>query len=140
MKKTPSQSPESKPAAEPWILVVDDEVMVRQLIETVLLDRGWSVQQTDGADGVMKLLAAAATPPSVMICDVLMPKTDGLELTRRMLAKYPTLDVILISGHLADAAWFPADLGKIRLLRKPFLNEDLVAAVKEALFNQSHLT
>ena len=118
-------------------MVVDDEPMVRQLIETVLVDRGWKVKIADGAESAVKLVAASDTPPVLMICDVLMPRVDGLELTRRMLAKVPQLDVILISGHLADSAWWPDDLGKIRLLKKPFMNQDLVTAVKEALENRS---
>lgn len=118
-------------------MIVDDEPMVRQLIETVLADQGWKVRMAEGADAAMKLVNGSPTPPVLMICDVLMPRTDGLELTRAMLAKIPQLDVILISGHLADSAWWPDDLGKIRLLKKPFLNADLVAAVKEALDNRS---
>ena len=124
------------PGSEPWIMIVDDEPMVRQLIETVLIDRGWNVKTAASADAALKLVNAAAVPPTLMICDVLMPNTDGLELTRLMLGKVPQLDVILISGHLDDSAWWPDDLGKIRLLKKPFLNQDLVSAVQEALDNR----
>jgi DNA-binding NtrC family response regulator len=123
--------------AAPWILIVDDESMILQLIETVLADRGWGVIIANGAESAFAVVNAAPTPPAVMICDVIMPKTDGLELTRRMIAQIPDLSVILISGHLADSAWWPADLGRIRLLKKPFLNEDLVNAVREALFNRN---
>lgn len=114
-------------------MIVDDEPMVRQLIETVLVDRGWKVKTAESADAAVKLVSASPVPPTLMICDVLMPKTDGLELTRMMLGKVPNLDVILISGHLDDSAWWPDDLGKIRLLKKPFLNQDLISAVQEAL-------
>jgi two-component system cell cycle sensor histidine kinase/response regulator CckA len=126
-------APEAKPATPPWILVVDDDLMVRNLMETVLTAEGWKVVLAEGAAAAVKRATDAATPPAVMICDVLMPKTDGLALTRAMLARVPDLKVILISGHLADAAWFPGDLGKLRLLRKPFKNAELVAAVNEAI-------
>lgn len=134
---TESDAPVPKPEGAPWILIVDDESMILQLIETVLADRGWGVKTANGAEAAFAIVNAAATPPAVMICDVIMPKTDGLELTRRMIAQIPDLSVILISGHLADSAWWPADLGRIRLLKKPFLNDDLVHAVREALFNRN---
>ena len=131
----PAQSAGDPLPLTPWILLVDDEPLVRQLIDTVLAGQGWTVKLADGAEAALALLNAATTPPAVMICDVMMPKTDGLELTRRMRARVPHLGVILISGHLADSAWWPADLGQIRLLKKPFLNEELVTAVQEALEN-----
>ena len=123
----------------PWILLVDDEPLVRQLIDTVLADRGWTVRVADGAESALALVNAATTPPSVMICDVMMPKTNGLELTRLLRTRLKNLSVILISGHLEDSAWWPADLGQIHLLKKPFLNEDLVAAVTEALASRRSL-
>ena len=106
------------------------------MVDIVLKEQGWPVKLADGADAALAITAAAATPPALLICDIMMPKTDGLELTRQMLARVPSLNVILISGHLADSAWWPADLGRIRLLKKPFLNAELVAAVKEAIESQ----
>jgi two-component system cell cycle sensor histidine kinase/response regulator CckA len=117
----------------PWILVVDDDHMVRQLMQTVLESEGYGVKCADGATNAVKVVADSVNPPALMVCDVLMPKVDGLELTRRMLAKVPDLKVILISGHLDDAAWFPGDISKLRLLRKPFKNAELITAIKEAL-------
>ncbi|MDB6168797.1 MAG: hybrid sensor histidine kinase/response regulator [Verrucomicrobia bacterium] len=130
-----SEPPDPKPAP-PWILVVDDDLMVREMIETVLADSGWTVKLADGAASALKQVAEAPAPPALMICDVLMPKTDGLELTRRMLARVPDLKVVLISGHLEDTAWFPGDFNRLPLLRKPFKNQELLTAVREALPNE----
>ena len=63
----------------------------------------------------------------------MMPRIDGLELTRRMLTRVPKLKVILISGHLTDLSWWPTDMREHRFLSKPFSNGDLVTAVQEAL-------
>jgi DNA-binding NtrC family response regulator len=140
MPKTPRKPATSTTArdqkpAEPWILVVDDEAMVRRVIDSVLGSRGWPLKLADGAEAAMKLVDESDTPPAVLVCDVLMPKIDGLELTRRLTARVPKLSAILISGHLADSAWWPADMGRIRLLKKPFPNEELISAVEEALEN-----
>jgi DNA-binding NtrC family response regulator len=129
-QKSPSNSASAAPAG--WILLVDDEPAMRQLIETVLDTQSWVVKVADGAASAMATISSAATPPTLMICDVLMPGIDGLELTRRMLAKLPKLKVILISGHLMDLSWWPTDLREICFLTKPFSNDQLIQAVKQA--------
>ncbi len=111
---------------------MDDEPAMRQLIETVLDSQNWKVRVAEGAAAAMATVAAASNPPTVMICDVLMPGVDGLELTRRMLAKIPKLKVILISGHLMDLSWWPTDLREICFLTKPFSNDQLIQAVRQA--------
>ena len=116
-----------------WILVVDDEPSMRSLIEVVLRAEGWTVRACDGAAEALEAIKAAATPPAVVVCDVLMPRVDGLELVRRMCAKLPDLNVIFISGHLTDVSWWPTDLREHRFLAKPFDNAQLVAAVNDAL-------
>jgi FixJ family two-component response regulator len=66
-----------------------------------------------------------------------MPGIDGLELTRRLLARLPQLKVILISGHLMDLSWWPTDLREICFLTKPFSNDQLIQAVKQAIAESS---
>ena len=127
----PASTPGPSSSAR-WILLVDDEPAMRQLIETVLDTQSWTVRVADGATAAMATVNAAPTPPTLMICDVLMPGIDGLELTRRMLAKLPQLKVILISGHLLDLSWWPTDLREICFLTKPFSNDQLIQAVKHA--------
>jgi two-component system cell cycle sensor histidine kinase/response regulator CckA len=106
---------------------------MRRLIDVVLKTQGWNVSCAEGAAEAMETLRTSPTSPSVVICDVLMPKVDGLELVRKMCAKVPNLNVIFISGHLTDVSWWPTDLREHRFLAKPFENRQLVAAVKDAL-------
>jgi FixJ family two-component response regulator len=134
-----SPATETPPLGQPparWILVVDDESAMRNLIEIVLQGQGWSVRTAGGAEDAMDTIRAAAQPPAVVVCDVLMPGVDGLELTRRMCARVPSLSVIFISGHLTDVSWWPSDLREHRFLAKPFENVQLVDAVRDA-FNDS---
>lgn len=129
-----SPVPSGNPSSDSrWILLVDDESAIRTLIEAVLSTQGLEVKLADGAKAALALVDAAPTPPDLMICDVMMPRTDGLSLTRQMLGRLPNLKVIFISGRIADAAWWPADLSGIRLLHKPFTNADLIQCVNEAL-------
>jgi two-component system, response regulator AauR len=78
-------------------------------------------------------IRAASVPPALVICDVLMPGIDGLELIRRMCARIRGLTVIFVSGHLTDVSWWPTDLRDHRFLAKPFDNAQLVSAAREAL-------
>jgi two-component system, cell cycle sensor histidine kinase and response regulator CckA len=134
---TPPIAPTGSKSPAHWILLVDDEPAMRQMIETVLDSQSWSVRVADGAVSAMATVNAAPTPPSLLICDVLMPGIDGLQLTRRLLARLPQLKVILISGHLMDLSWWPTDLREICFLTKPFSNEQLIQAVKQAITDSS---
>jgi DNA-binding NtrC family response regulator len=134
MNKTSAHptSSNSPPAAR-WILVVDDEPSMRQLIEIILRREGWTVQTAANADEAADIIKKANPPPALIICDVLMPKVDGLELMRRISNKIRGLEVIFISGHLSDVSWWPTDLRDHRFLAKPFEREHLIAAVNQAL-------
>ncbi len=125
--------PSPSGAVVPWILVVDDEPSIRRLMEFVLKTQGWNVFTADGSAQAMQALQLAVHPPALVICDVLMPELDGLELVRRMCARIPTLNVIFVSGHLTDVSWWPSDLKEHRFLPKPFENSQLVNAVKDAI-------
>ena len=103
------------------------------LIGAVLEQYGMPVREARSGDDALALIEAAATPPFLLICDVLMPGIDGLELARRMLDRVPKLKVIFISGHLTDISWWPADLREHRFVAKPFSLKELEAAVTEVL-------
>jgi two-component system cell cycle sensor histidine kinase/response regulator CckA len=132
-KPTTSKERSSAPPSRPWILVVDDEPSMRLLIEVVLKSQGWIVVTADGAETALDALRNKPEPPEVVICDVLMPGLDGLELVRRMCARLPDLNVIFISGRLSDVSWWPTDLREHRFLAKPFEKAQLITAVREAL-------
>lgn len=129
----PLSEPSASASPRPWILVVDDEPSMRMLIEVVLRSRGWLAVSADGAEGALDALRANPEPPAVVICDVLMPGLDGLELIRRMCARLPNLNVIFISGRLSDVSWWPTDLREHRFLAKPFEKDQLIGVVRDAL-------
>lgn len=132
-KTSPSPTASKPPAPAPWILVVDDEESMRQLIEIVLRRKGWTVQTAAHADEAVDIIKKSSPPPALIICDVLMPKVDGLELMRRISGKIKGLEVIFISGHLSDVSWWPTDLREHRFLAKPFERDALVSAVIHAI-------
>jgi two-component system, OmpR family, response regulator len=110
------------------ILIVDDEPSVRDVMATVLLDAGYSVQTA--ADGHIALQIIDLTPPDLVITDVMMPHLDGWALLDKAHERNPSLPVILMSAGdwirrrrtapIPDHAVF---------LAKPFAVEDLLELV-----------
>lgn len=116
-----------------YILVVDDETAVLGMIETVLKDQGWTVKSAQNRDEALQHIESGSVPPVVLICDIMMTQMDGLALTRQLLAKVPRLKVIFMSARLAEISWWPDDLRSWPFLSKPFSNEELIAAVRDAI-------
>jgi DNA-binding NtrC family response regulator len=133
MNKSSPSTESPTPPAGPWILVVDDEPSMRLLIEVILRAQNWTVVSAEGGEDALEALKTHAHPPALVICDVLMPGVDGLDLVRRMCGRMRDLNVIFISGRLSDVSWWPTDLREHRFLAKPFENTQLVSAVRDAL-------
>lgn len=131
---THSPSPETS-AQKRWILIVDDEPALQDMLATLLGADGWSVEIAGDAARALGVIESAATPPSLLICDILMPGTDGLELTRRIVARVPQIKVVLISGHLTNLSWWPTDFREYRFLPKPFSADQLFSAVRESFLD-----
>src|ERR1051325_9368795 len=121
------------PATSPWILLVDDEPAILQLIGTVLASQGYPIRVAKNAEAAMAQIDSSPVAPALLICDVLMPGLDGLEMTRRIVSRLPKLKVIFISGHLEDISWWPADLCEYRFVPKHFTNDQLASVVAEVM-------
>lgn len=117
------------------ILVVDDEPQVRLLLSTCLSQAGYEVSEaTDGAEA---LKVHAVRPVDIIILDLLMPGKEGLETLMALRKSDNRPRVIAISGGARSigADFLPAalKLGADRALKKPFRNEDLIAAIEELI-------
>ena len=110
------------------ILIVDDEPSVRDVIATVLMDAGYSVQIA--ADGQIALEIIDAVPPDLIITDVVMPHLDGWALLDYARERNPTLPVILMSaGDWIRARRTMPFPDHADFLAKPFTIEELLALV-----------
>src|SRR5689334_13178197 len=99
------------------ILIADDEPNHRRCLSISLRLEGYEV--FEAADGQQALEVLAENPIDVLICDLMMPRIDGLELCRRMRFAYPNTRIILMSAyHLTCAQLERAQVGDIRFLPK----------------------
>jgi two-component system OmpR family response regulator len=110
------------------ILIVDDEPSVRDVMATVLIDAGYSVQTA--ADGHIALEIIDDAPPDLIITDVMMPHLDGWALLDHARERDPALPVILMSaGDWIRARRMRPMPDHADFLAKPFAIEELLALV-----------
>jgi signal transduction histidine kinase/CheY-like chemotaxis protein len=116
------------------ILLVDDEVAVRQLVKQVLAREGYRV--IDAPNGVEALAVIEQTGliPDLLLTDVVMPGLSGRELWERLRVRQPDLPVLYLSGYTADAVIRNGVLSQqMNFLQKPFRPEALVEKVVAVL-------
>jgi two-component system, cell cycle response regulator len=134
-------SPESRPAPRPRrtanqrprLLVVDDEVDVREALKLLLEDEYEVLLASDGEAGVE---LAHAEHPDVVLMDLMMPRLDGFQALERLRGDATTADipVIFVSGRGDDAIKVRSlDLGAVDFLQKPFSERELRARVERTL-------
>lgn len=116
----------------PAILVVDDEASIRRTLEGVLRDEGFD--PWIAADGVEALKLLAQRKPALVLLDIWMPGSDGVEILGKIRALYPDLPVIMISGHATIATAIMATRrGAVDFIEKPLDLEMTLGAVRRAL-------
>ncbi len=116
------------------ILLVEDEDLLRESLVLALKGAGHSV--TDVANGQKALQEFEKTPFDIVVTDVLMPVTDGLELTRLLRKTRQDVYIIAISGggrtRNMDMLGYAKSFGADAILAKPFLPKDLLALIEAA--------
>jgi CheY-like chemotaxis protein len=124
----------SGPAGAETVLLVEDEETVRSLAREVLVRRGYRVVEARDGVEALELLDDGPTSVGVVVSDLIMPRLGGVELGRRLRARFPGLPVLLMSGY-ADGAGVQVlreEPGR-PFLKKPFTPEALANAVRAAL-------
>ena len=115
------------------ILVVDDEVGIRELLSEILADEGHSVQLAENATAARSLRARGR--PDLVLLDIWMPDADGITLLKEWASGGQlTMPVIMMSGHgTIDTAVEATRIGAMDFLEKPIALQKLLATVKRAL-------
>jgi CheY-like chemotaxis protein len=126
----PNQSPTGAP--RDWLLVVDDDEPIRDMIVNFLEEAGVEVVGAGTGADALDVVAARATEPVVVFIDVLMPGMDGLTLARKLRARLKHTTLVIISGHMTDLSWWPVDLREVAFLSKPFRLAEVTAIVAAA--------
>lgn len=117
-----SKSPDSK-------LIVEDEFLIRLMLEDNLREAGYRVIETSNADDAAVIISASA--PQLIVTDIRMPgRLDGLGLLAFVRVAHPTLPVVVVSAHNNQ---FPERNRYTHFLPKPYQFEKLAKIVERAL-------
>ena len=115
------------------ILVVDDEVGIRELLSEILRDEGYQVRLAENAGQARSMRSQGR--PDLVLLDIWMPDTDGITLLKEWAsAGLLTMPVVMMSGHgTIDTAVEATRIGAYDFLEKPIALQKLLATVGRAL-------
>jgi two-component system KDP operon response regulator KdpE len=113
------------------ILVIDDEVQIRRLLEITLASNGYKI--TEASNGKDGLIAAATHHPSLIILDLGLPDIDGLEILKKVREWYQKPVIVLSVRNLEEDIIHALDNGANDYLTKPFRTGELLARIRVAL-------
>ncbi len=131
---TPSHNSEPTLGRGQSVLLIDDEPVVARVATEILRHLGYHVRTHTEPEEAWTDYAAAPEDYAVVVCDLAMPKLDGLELLARMRTVRPRQPFILMSGFFSDSARRRAELaGVSAMLPKPLGAEVLGAVVARVL-------
>lgn len=120
----------------PKILIIDDEKAIRNALRDILLFEKYEVEEA--ADGAEGLRMAEATPFDLILCDIKMPKMDGLELLSKLQVSNPDVPIVMISGHgTIDTAVEAIKKGAYDFIAKPPDLNRLLVTVRNGLDRNS---
>jgi len=115
------------------ILIVDDEAGIRSSLEGILRDEGFEAVAVADGDAALAALASAPAPDLVLL-DIAMPGRDGLEVLGEARARWPSVPVVMMSGHgTIETAVRTTRLGAFDFIEKPLSIDKLLLTVEHAL-------
>jgi CheY-like chemotaxis protein len=126
--------PEGRVRGTATVLVVEDEVSVRELEALILRELGYTVLEAASGSEALRTMQDLASEVDLALIDVVMPEMSGMELASRLEVLRPGVKVLFVSGYPTDTIVLEGELNsRATFLQKPFGGEVLARAVREAL-------
>lgn len=113
------------------ILIIDDEIQIRRLLEITLSSNGYRI--TEAVNGKDGLICAATYNPSLIILDLGLPDIDGQEVLLSLREWYKRPIIILSVRNSEEDIVYSLDHGANDYLSKPFRTNELLARIRSAL-------
>ena len=125
-------APATPPASQPMrVLIAEDEALIRLDLREMLEEEGFEVVG-EAADGEQAIALAKELNPDLVICDVKMPKTDGIVAAGQITEARIAPVVMLTAFSQRDLIERARDAGAMAYLVKPFQKRDLLPAIEMA--------
>jgi FixJ family two-component response regulator len=120
------------PNVTPIVFVVDDDVSIRESLESLIRCEGWVPATFCSADEFLD--HPRVTTASCLVLDLTLPDLNGLELQERIAADRGDMPIIFISGHGDIPQTVRAmKAGAVEFLTKPFSPDELLSAIRQAI-------
>ena len=120
------------PHAAPIVFVVDDDVSVRESLESLIRCAGWQAETFASAQEF--LVRPRVLAPSCLVLDVSLPGLNGLDLQKRIAADRSDMPIIFITGYGDVPMTVQAmKAGAVEFLTKPFGDDVLLSAIQDAI-------
>ena len=114
------------------ILIVDDDPLICRQLEELYGSHKYDAQSTGNAADALRLLSEQEY--SLVVCDLKIPGTDGIGLTREIRERWPDLDVVMITGYASIKGAVEAiKQGASEYITKPFQQEEIILATEKIL-------
>jgi two-component system cell cycle sensor histidine kinase/response regulator CckA len=117
------------------ILVVDDEAEDCESCAAALHQEGYTVLQAADSTRALTICEAQAPRIDLLVTDISLPVTNGCELAKELLKRYPELKVLFVSGYVGAEVcrYYGIPVTDLFFLRKPFQPAELVERVRRVL-------
>ena len=116
------------------ILVVEDELVLRRVIRTVLTSCGYQILEAANGGQAQQLCKSHTGPIHLLLTDLVMPGINGQTLATQVVALRPSIKVLFMSGYSDDIVFrHGVKEGRTAFLRKPFTADTLTDTVRQAL-------
>jgi two-component system chemotaxis response regulator CheY len=129
------------------VLVVDDEPDIRKSVRLILTKAGYDVIEAEDGEKGIAAVKSGDNPLllNTIVCDLAMPKVNGMEAIAYFRAQFPSVPVIVLTGTgSVDKASTLFKQGVVEFLSKPVEPQELTAAVRKAVqqsgYKDDHVT
>lgn len=138
---TATLSPQGQTLAEaapfqPWIFIVDDELLIGEVVETILRLEGFKASFHSDPRLALRAIEREGDRPSLLLTDYAMIPMNGMELIQKCKAALPELRTILFSGNVGEEVARNYLIKPDGFLAKPFLPKALIRLVQSVLASQ----
>lgn len=121
------------------LLLVEDDISVLELVETMLTQLGYRVLATNSPTEAIHIAEQHPESIDLIVSDVIMPELNGRDLVNRIRVLFPELRVLYMSGYTANIITDRGFLDKdVCMIKKPFSKKELATKVREALIQTTH--
>jgi DNA-binding response OmpR family regulator len=121
------------------VLVVDDELSVRQILRRTLEAEGFHVEEAGDGESALRLIQARREPFDLVLTDLAMPEIDGRQLSETLSRYRPSVAILGMSADPDAVPYIESSDTPVRVMLKPFTREDLYHAVRDAITRSTDL-